>query len=100
MRKAKNVIRTQENYEYVDEQHDISEIYNVRDFGVKGDGTDETRKIKNLLNLFPNLFFPEGDYKISEPLDGRGHGIRGTNKTYLYFQKTQKYYFLQRQCRE
>ena len=49
----------------VDKQNDI--LINVKDFGVLGNGTDETEKIQlafDSIQRGQTLYFPIGDYKI------------------------------------
>lgn len=43
---------------------------NIKEFGAKGDGiTDDTEAIKNAINsAYCNLYFPTGQYLITEPL--------------------------------
>lgn len=48
---------------------DVSEWVNVRDLGVVGDGqTDDTQALQQAIREHRVLYFPQGWYKLSEPL--------------------------------
>lgn len=55
-----------------------NDIYNVKDYGVKGDGiTDDTDAINTLINTVPDgstLFFPNGTYLVREVIDNSVSG--------------------------
>ena len=42
---------------------------NLKSFGAKGDGlTDDTKAIQAAIDQYPNIYVPEGSYKVSETL--------------------------------
>ena len=49
----------------------IDETMNVKQFGVKADGTtDNTAKLNAIISLgYPKLYFPDGEYKIDSRID-------------------------------
>lgn len=59
------------------------ERLNVKDFGVVGDGTDETARIQLALDCAEAsgrvAVFPEGEYTISDTLEVGGPGIEGAS---------------------
>lgn len=46
----------------------LQDVVSVKDFGVVGDGTDETSKILNASNTGKYVYFPEGTYLINSTL--------------------------------
>ena len=62
---------------------------NVRDFGAKGDGrTDDTQAIRSAishLEMHLTLYFPDGDYLVSDSLNfkDRGHNGQEINRIFM-----------------
>ncbi len=55
---------------------DVSEWVNVKDFGAKGDDeTDDTEAIKKAIGSAKILYFPQGWYKVTAPLELRDDSI-------------------------
>ncbi len=49
---------------------------NIRTLGAKGDGsTDDTRAIQEAIDHYPNLYIPQGWYRISSPLHLRPNTV-------------------------
>ena len=52
-------------------------VINVKDLGVKGDGvTDDTQAIKKVLSNYKSLYFPQGNYLITDSLVFEKHNIK------------------------
>ncbi len=61
-----------------------NDVVNVKQFGAKGDGEiDDYNPIKNCLNVFNNIYFPSGNYNISDNLDVENKKIYGDIETVI-----------------
>jgi hypothetical protein len=65
---------------------DNIDVVNIKDFGAKGDATtDDTQALKNALAKSKKIYFPKGNYKISEaitlPANTELFGISGATIT-------------------
>ena len=72
-------------------QDRFTDVVNVLDYGVKNDGTEPSgdsnaSRIQTALNAHSNIYFPEGDYRISASiiLSGRTYSIFGTTDTRIF----------------
>lgn len=53
----------------VRELPDMAAWHNVRDLGVKGDGTaDDTKALQAAIDKYETLYFPQGTYRVTAPL--------------------------------
>jgi hypothetical protein len=59
----------------------LQESVSVKDFGAIGDGTtDDTLAIQAAINAASRIYFPEGNYKITDQSGGYGLLINASNK--------------------